>query len=166
MLLTDDQHHLLAKINQYSETNRRTDRLATCMTSNYGVKWDASHTAFIAVQLRALGCVTSTKDAGAYALWNITATGKAALLQSSAERDKCKPQREAPVTVPDKVEYLVLPKNKNATALRFGNEEEAIHKAKYLADLAGYDYEIVQTQVVATIKYTPATAAKVEVTKP
>lgn len=166
MLLTDDQHKLLAKINQYSETSRRTDKLSQCMTTLYGKVWDISRTPFIGLQLRALGYVTTFKDDKEYARWDITATGKAALLQSSAERDKCKPQKEAPVAVPTKVDYLVLPKGKNAQALRFGNEEEATHKAKQLADLNGFDYEIVQTQVVATIKYIPAVAAKIEVTKP
>lgn len=162
--LTQDQAQLLAKINQYSATNRRTDRLATCMASNYGKQWDPSHTAFIGMRLREKGYVTSTKDSGPYAEWNITPLGKAALAEHN--NVKASPAKEAPVTVPAKVEFLVLPKFKNFTALRFGNEEEAINKAKYLANLNGYDYEIVQIQVVATVKYTPAVAAKVEVSKP
>lgn len=163
--LSEEQRQLLWKIHQYSETSRRTDKLATCMRSLYGNKWDNSHVAFIGLQLRTLGLVTTFKDNSDYARWDASPSGHALAVETKNVGSKA--AKEAPVTVPTKVEYLVLPKGKNINSyLRFGNEEEATHKAKYLADLNGYDYEVVQTQVVATVKYTPAVAAKVEVTKP
>ena len=69
--ITQDQQLLLEKINQYSEHNRRTDRLATCM-KQFGKQWDNSHTAFVGLSLRALGFATTFKDQGQYAQWNIT----------------------------------------------------------------------------------------------
>lgn len=75
-----DQQLLLEKINQYSEANRRTDKLAVCM-QQFGKHWDTSHTAFIGLQLRALNWVTTFKDASQYARWDITPLGKAALCE-------------------------------------------------------------------------------------
>lgn len=77
---SQDQRLLLEKINQYSEPNRRTDKLATCM-KQFGNRWDNSHVAFTGLQLRALGWVTTFKDASQYAQWNITPVGKAALME-------------------------------------------------------------------------------------
>lgn len=77
---TQDQRNLLEKIGQYSEANRRTDKLAVCM-QQFGKQWDASHTAFVGLQLRALGWVTTFKDTQQYAQWNITPLGKAVLLE-------------------------------------------------------------------------------------
>lgn len=77
---TADQRLLLEKIGQYSEPNRRTDKLAVCM-QQFGKQWDNSHTAFVGLQLRALGWVTTFKDTSQYAQWNITPFGKAALLE-------------------------------------------------------------------------------------
>lgn len=77
---TADQRLLLEKIGQYSESNRRTDKLAVCM-QQFGKKWDNSHTAFIGLQLRAVGMVTTFKDNNEFARWDITPIGKAALLE-------------------------------------------------------------------------------------
>ncbi len=94
--LTQDQLQLLQKINQYAEPNRRTDRLAECM-KQLGRHWTCSHTAFIGLQLRAVGFVTTFKDTGQYAQWNITPLGKAALCEI---RNMPRPAKEAPVTLP------------------------------------------------------------------
>lgn len=75
-----DQRLLLEKINQYSDPNRRTDKLAVCM-QQFGKHWDISHTAFVGLHLRSLGYATTFKDAGQYAQWNITPLGKAALCE-------------------------------------------------------------------------------------
>lgn len=98
---TLDQRLLLEKINQYSEPNRRTDKMATCM-QQFGKQWDNSRVAFTGLQLRALGWVTTFKDASQYAQWNITPLGKAALLEMrSVER-----VREQAATAPP-VKYAV-----------------------------------------------------------
>ena len=165
MQLTPDQVLLLEKIKQYQPTSRRTDNLARCMRSLYGSRWDLQHTPFIGLELRKLELVTTYKDSEQYARWDITPQGMAVLAEHN---NRGKKSKEPPVTLPPlgKVDYLVLPKGKQAQALRFGNEEEALHKAKYLSNISGYDYEVVETRVVATVKYIPAVAAKIEVTKP
>lgn len=89
MSLSNDQFLLLTKISQYSDTNRRTDRLAACMAhfkADGGKKWDIRHTPYVGLQLRALGLVTTFKDTSQYALWNITPVGKAKLLEESQRR--------------------------------------------------------------------------------
>lgn len=96
-----DQRVLLEKINQYSEPNRRTDKLAVCM-QQFGKQWDNSHTAFVGLQLRALGWVTTFKDTSQYAQWNITPTGKAALLEL---KNMAKP---APVPPAKPVQWAVF----------------------------------------------------------
>ncbi len=90
MSLSNDQFLLLTKISQYSDLNRRTDRMAACL-SNFKAegnsnKWDLNHVPYIGLQLRALGLVTTYKDTNKYALWNITPVGKAKLLEETQRR--------------------------------------------------------------------------------
>jgi hypothetical protein len=94
--LTQDQLLLLQKVNQYSEPNRRSDRMSVCM-QQFGRHWDTSHVSFIGLQLRAKGYVTTFKDASKYAQWNITPLGKAALCEVA---NMNRPAKEAPVTLP------------------------------------------------------------------
>jgi hypothetical protein len=91
--LTDDQFNLLTFINNtFLETGRRTDKLA-CNMNRVRINrqsgppdWDNSHAAFIGLQLRDLGLVTTLKDQSAYARWDITPVGKAMLLEDKARR--------------------------------------------------------------------------------
>lgn len=99
-----DQQLLLEKVGQYTEPNRRTDKLAVCM-QQFGKRWDASHTAFIGLQLRALGWVTTFKDTGQYARWDITPTGKAVL----CELRNTKKAEVMPAPVTNKItEFMVV----------------------------------------------------------
>lgn len=148
--LTPDQAQLLAKINQYSATSRRTHRLATCMASNFGNKWDFSHTAFVGMRLREKGYVTSTKDNSPYAEWNITPLGMAAL----AEHNNVKvcpgiSKNEAPVTVPVPCEYTLF--YAGSYHLRLKTEDEALHKAKAAAD-QGYEVTVCEVKAVAKVR--------------
>lgn len=100
--LTPDQFQLLDRLSRYSDSSRRTDRLAVCMANaprESGGKWDNSHVPFIGLQLRDLGYVTTYKDANQYARWDITPTGRANLAEYVNIRLRTATPKEAPVTV-------------------------------------------------------------------
>jgi hypothetical protein len=143
--LSNDQLQLLQKINQYAEPNRRTDRLSECM-KQFGPHWTCPHTAFIGLQLRAVGFVTTFKDTGQYAQWNITPLGKAALCE--VRNMMARPAKEAPVTVPTGTktkitEWLVVgPEGDISTKLRTHKEATELAE-KWAKDEPGTPYHVV-----------------------
>lgn len=144
--LTEEQRQLLWKIHQYSETSRRTDKLATCMRTLYGQKWDNSHVAFIGLQLRALGLVTTFKDSSDYARWDITVSGRALAVET---KNVGKPAKEAPVTVPVPCEYTLF--YAGNYHLRLNTEDEALHKAKAAAE-QGHEVTVCEVKAVAKVR--------------
>lgn len=137
--VSQDQRLLLEKIGQYSEANRRTDKLAVCM-QQFGKHWDTSHTAFIGLQLRALGFATTFKDASQYAQWNITPLGKAALCEL----------KNVPKPAEVKVKYAVFDTNEDGFQ-RFDTLEEADKAAAAWAKEAP-DSEQIVMQVIHVVK--------------
>lgn len=140
---TADQRLLLEKIGQYSEANRRTDKLAVCM-QQFGKHWDNSHTAFVGLQLRAVGMVTTFKDNNAFARWDITPIGKAALLELKNM------SRPAPVPPAKPVEYAVFDTNEDGFQ-RFATLEGAEKAASQWAKESP-DSEQIVMQVLFSIK--------------
>lgn len=133
--MTQDQRLLLEKINQYSEPNRRTDQLATCMRQ-FGKQWDNSHTAFVGLSLRALGFATTFKDQSQYAQWNITPLGKAALCELKNMRK--------PASVPTAVKYAVFDTYSFAFQ-RFDTLDQAEKAAaKWAEEAPGADMVVMQ----------------------
>lgn len=154
--LSPEERLFLIKVQQYSEINRRTDTLAKCLRSQScnggGQRWDESHTAFIGINLRARGFVTTFKDTGQYALWTITDKGRQAITS---------PQYESPVSAPAKVKYLVLDKDDNTYGSETSSYDEAEKAARRaLAEDPDSVYTIISYTEVATLRQT------VEVIKP
>ena len=151
-----DQHQLLTKIGQYTEANRRTDRLAECM-KQFGKHWENGHTAFIGLQLRSLGWATTFKDSSQYARWDITPLGKAVLMELRNMGKSYNPTKlEAPVTVPSDTEHKKIT-NYRVIELSDGSvsEPKTLAEARKLAekwaiDSPGNAIEIVG--VLETVK--------------
>lgn len=139
--LSTDQRQLLEKIAQYTEGNRRTDKLAVCM-QQFGKKWDCSHTAFVGLSLRALGFATTYKDAGQYARWDVTPLGKAALCEL---RNMTKPE-----PVVKKIQYAVFDTNMDGFQ-RFDTLDQA-HKAASDWAKEEPDSEQIVMQVLYSVK--------------
>lgn len=127
MGLTNDQFLLLSKIGQYSEANRRTDKLAECM-QQFGKHWECSHAAFVGLQLRSANLVTTYKDSNQYARWDITPVGRAKLLEERNERTKSVAQPEHPKPL-----YCVID-TEDGGCCSFTSLEEAEKTAKDWAD--------------------------------
>ncbi|MNP55155.1 hypothetical protein D3C76_1497740 [compost metagenome] len=73
-----------------------------------GGRWDNNHVPFIGLQLRDLGYVTTYKDNGQYARWDITPIGRANLAEYVNIRLRSTAPKEAPVTVPTGKGYVVI----------------------------------------------------------
>lgn len=152
-----DQQLLLEKINQYTAANRRTDKLAQCM-QQFGKRWDTSHTAFIGLQLRALGWATTFKDNSQYAEWNITPLGKAALCELRNVKQEVK---LPPVSTYKILGYRVIGESDGELSSLLKSEKEANELAeKWAREEPGCPYEVAQVigKVVAEVSVKKVTA--------
>lgn len=141
--LTDDQYHLLSYINStFVSHARRTDELARNMTkcqiprtgSRGKPVWDNSHVPFVGLQLRERGLLSTYKDNQSYARWDITAVGKAALLEETHARQP-KPAKEAPVTVPKQRKFRVIDLSDGSVSAVFMTQVSAEEEASRMAKL-------------------------------